>query len=295
MGGMLVLIVREYWMLCSYVQRLHVVLEQYDKYMGTVKRVVIKKPRTDQDGELQATLSEAAEGEVPDEDEMAIDSLMVINRTSEYLKESTVSYLKDQHMDAVLRHLDLETLQDYTDQLAAKPYTVVSTKKGKRTKRSPLPAGWRATKTKRVAVTGINFILPIEQSKFWLSSFFGPRKKPSGAWGFHYGIDMAAPRGTPVKSAATGIVEHAGRGAGYGNMVMIKHDAVYKTRYAHLDTIAVKVGQKVTVGQKIGTVGDTGFTRKSGKDASHLHFELYERGKQVNPLYFLTLSAQQIP
>ncbi len=135
-------------------------------------------------------------------------------------------------------------------------------------------------------VRGI-FAWPIERSSFWLSSPFGPRKKPSGSWGFHYGIDMAAVRGTPVRAASGGVVEHAGYVSGYGNMIIIRHSAVYKTRYAHLDSIHVKSKQVIQKGDAIGAVGDTGFTIKSGKDASHLHFEVYERGKQVNPLYLL--------
>ena len=74
---------------------------------------------------------------------------------------------------------------------------------------------------------------------------------------------------------------------GQRNFVMIYHDKQYKTRYAHLDSINVHVGQIVKAGQQIATVGDTGFVRKSGKDASHLHFEIYQDGQRVNPLNFL--------
>lgn len=100
---------------------------------------------------------------------------------------------------------------------------------------------------------------------------------------------MAAHRGTPVKSVAAGVVEQAESAPGYGNTIVIAHDAVYKTRYAHLDAILVTVGQKVKQGDVIGKVGDTGFTRKIGKDASHLHLEVYEHGKQVNPMHLIDM------
>lgn len=123
---------------------------------------------------------------------------------------------------------------------------------------------------------------PMERTNFWVSSYYGPRKK-----NFHYGIDMAAVRGTPIHSAAHGKVEQAGYIAGYGNMVTITHNAIYKTRYAHLDQIMVRVGQFVKPADVIGMVGDTGFTIKTGRDASHLHFEVCEHGKQINPLHVL--------
>ena len=130
------------------------------------------------------------------------------------------------------------------------------------------------------------FVWPIERSKFWLSSLFGPRKKPKG---FHNGIDMAALKRTPVKAAATGVVDQVYEDpVGYGKTIVIKHDNTYKTRYAHLDSMLVNVGQPVQAGMLIGRVGDTGNVHKQGRDASHLHFEVYELGKRVNPLYFLS-------
>jgi murein DD-endopeptidase MepM/ murein hydrolase activator NlpD len=132
------------------------------------------------------------------------------------------------------------------------------------------------------------FSLPIQLHKFWLSSPFGPRKKKAGQRGFHYGIDLAALRGTPVYAAGSGAATCSRGSTGYGNMIVIRHDTTYKTRYAHLQTIAVKNGQHVKKGQRIGTVGDTGHIRKSGKDGSHLHFEVMVYDKRVNPLRYLT-------
>lgn len=131
------------------------------------------------------------------------------------------------------------------------------------------------------------FHWPLELHHFWLSSLFGARKKANGQPGFHYGIDMAAIRGTPVKAAAGGTVVQAQYVPGYGNNILIQHNTYYRTRYAHLQHMYVTSGQKVVQGQKIGTVGDTGSVRKNGRDASHLHFEIYHNGSHVNPLRYL--------
>lgn len=131
------------------------------------------------------------------------------------------------------------------------------------------------------------FKWPIDRSSFWLSSFFGQRKH-NGRWKFHRGIDMAAAKGTPVIAAADGVVVEARYAQGYGKTIVIAHNAKYKTRYAHLNSVLVRVGQKVERAERIGRVGATGFVRsKRGGDASHLHFEVYVFGKQVNPMYFL--------
>jgi murein DD-endopeptidase MepM/ murein hydrolase activator NlpD len=134
----------------------------------------------------------------------------------------------------------------------------------------------------------ITFDWPIKRSEFWLSSFFGPRRQPGGKIGFHYGIDMAAVRGTPVHPACAGVVVEARIAPGYGKTVVVSHNHKYKTRYAHLDKIAVRVGQKVTTASLLGKVGATGHVRsKHGRaGGSHLHFEVYAYGKRMNPMYF---------
>ena len=86
------------------------------------------------------------------------------------------------------------------------------------------------------------FSWPIDPSRFWPSSLYGPRKNPSG-WRFHHGLDMAAIKGTPVKAAAPGEITEAGWDAhGRGKMILVTHGNQYQTRYAHLDKILVSVG-----------------------------------------------------
>ncbi|MCK5633129.1 M23 family metallopeptidase, partial [bacterium] len=143
----------------------------------------------------------------------------------------------------------------------------------------------RSSKNKKME---IDFSWPIKRSEFWISSLFGSRKKPNGIWGFHYGIDMAAMRGTPVKAACPGIIVEARFSSGYGNTIVIAHGRKYRTRYAHLNKILVRVGQKVKQQQLIGKVGRTGLVWKSqGRDPSHLHFEVHAFGKKVNPMKIL--------
>ena len=95
---------------------------------------------------------------------------------------------------------------------------------------------------------------------------------------FHSGIDIAGNNRAKVKSAASGKVIFTGKKRGYGNYIIIQHKWKYQTSYAHLYKINVKKGQKVSQGETIGTVGNTG--RSTG---AHLHFEIKHKGKYINP------------
>ena len=98
----------------------------------------------------------------------------------------------------------------------------------------------------------------------------------------HNGTDFAAPHGTPIYSTADGVVTKAGWGSGYGRVIYIKHDFGIETRYAHLSRIRVKVGERVSRGQRIGDMGNTG--RSTG---THLHYEVRVNGKAVNPMIYI--------
>lgn len=99
---------------------------------------------------------------------------------------------------------------------------------------------------------------------------------------FHAGIDVAAPKGSPIKAAMSGKVIYAGRRSGYGKLVIISHSNGYSTRYAHCSSILVKKGQQVKTGQLVARVGATGVAT-----GNHLHFEVRKNGKTVNPLTYL--------
>jgi murein DD-endopeptidase MepM/ murein hydrolase activator NlpD len=110
-----------------------------------------------------------------------------------------------------------------------------------------------------------------------ISSRFGYRGRE-----FHTGLDIASPTGTPVSAADSGTVTFAGWSGSYGKIIKINHGNGYETWYAHLSSIDVSVGQKVSKGEVIGKVGSTG--RSTGP---HLHFEVRKNGTPQNPLSFL--------
>lgn len=97
---------------------------------------------------------------------------------------------------------------------------------------------------------------------------------------FHKGIDFTAPRGTAIQATGNGkVIKVERRKKGYGNNVTIDHGFGYKTLYAHMNEVDVKKGDKVTKGQKIGTIGSTGTST-----APHLHYEVRINNKPVNPI-----------
>jgi murein DD-endopeptidase MepM/ murein hydrolase activator NlpD len=117
----------------------------------------------------------------------------------------------------------------------------------------------------------------------YISSFFGGRPDPfSGHSARHTGIDIAAPKGTPVTAVAEGMVTFAGQRNGYGDVIEIDHGNGYMTRYAHNSKLVATVGQRVHVGDVIAQAGSTG--RSTG---SHVHFEVWYHDRVVNPLAFV--------
>lgn len=98
----------------------------------------------------------------------------------------------------------------------------------------------------------------------------------------HDGIDLAAPEGTPVATAAEGTVLYAGEQRGYGLIAIVEHENGLVTLYAHNRDLRVKTGQRVRAGQVVATVGESG--RTSGP---HLHFEVRKDGVPVDPLPYL--------
>lgn len=106
-----------------------------------------------------------------------------------------------------------------------------------------------------------------------------------GYHAFHPGVDIRSPRGSDVVAAADGtVIEVQYLTTGYGHHVRIAHAGTLSTLYAHLDKVEVKVGQKVEKGQKIGTIGMTGWST-----GPHLHFEVHEGVNSVNPKTALSL------
>jgi murein DD-endopeptidase MepM/ murein hydrolase activator NlpD len=114
-----------------------------------------------------------------------------------------------------------------------------------------------------------------------VSSSFGGRFHPIlKRWRSHEGIDYSAALGTPVRATADGFVLSAGRAAGYGNLVELRHVNGIRTRYGHLSRFAsgVGIGTRVHQGQTIGYVGSTGLST-----GPHLHYEFLVNGRPTNP------------
>ncbi|SEK47969.1 Murein DD-endopeptidase MepM and murein hydrolase activator NlpD, contain LysM domain [Pseudoxanthomonas sp. GM95] len=121
----------------------------------------------------------------------------------------------------------------------------------------------------------------------YITSGFGGRADPFGGGGErHKGIDFKANVGDPVLSVADGVVTFAGVRSGYGNVIEVDHGNGYVTRYAHNSRLVVKPGDLVRAGQTVAKAGSTG--RSTG---AHVHFEVWEDGRVVNPRKFLGENA----
>ncbi|MFN3514616.1 MAG: M23 family metallopeptidase [Phenylobacterium sp.] len=115
------------------------------------------------------------------------------------------------------------------------------------------------------------------------TSGFGVRFDPfTRRPAFHSGLDFGGGYNTPIQATAPGVVSFTGVRSGYGNTIEIDHGQGFKTRYAHLQSIGVRPGQRVGVGQRIGAMGSTG--RSTGP---HLHYEIWVNGRAQNPGRFL--------
>lgn len=120
------------------------------------------------------------------------------------------------------------------------------------------------------------FLLPVAGR---LTSGYGWRNISVGGNLFHGGIDLAAPVGTPVRAARSGVVTLAGWSGSYGYAVYLDHGDGTETRYAHLSAVLVEVGAVLRQGDTLGLVGSTG-----ASTGPHLHFELRRAGRAVDPL-----------
>ncbi len=105
----------------------------------------------------------------------------------------------------------------------------------------------------------------------------------------HFGVDFAAPVGTPVRAAGDGVVAAAGWEGGYGKVVRLRHPNGYETLYGHLSRIGVKVGEHVIQGMVVGNVGSTGLST-----GPHLDYRMVKSGTFVNPLKVVSPPADPI-
>lgn len=121
---------------------------------------------------------------------------------------------------------------------------------------------------------------PVPNGRF--TSPYGMRRHPIlGYSRMHWGVDWAAPRGTPIIAPGNGVIERAGWTSGYGKQTVIRHPNGYETSYSHQSAFAqgIKAGASVRQGQVIGYIGTTGLST-----GPHLHYEMRVNGKRVDPL-----------
>ena len=123
-----------------------------------------------------------------------------------------------------------------------------------------------------------------------ISSPYGKRKHPiTGKKDFHYGVDMANKKGTPVYATASGRVKVASRTAKMGRYIKIDHDFGFETVYGHMNRLLVKKGQSVEKGQMIGRMGNTG-----DSTGPHLHYEVHRYNRYRNPAKYFIQEREDI-
>ncbi|TYB32010.1 MAG: M23 family metallopeptidase [Candidatus Mcinerneyibacterium aminivorans] len=128
---------------------------------------------------------------------------------------------------------------------------------------------------------GFRFAYPVDNPL--ISSYFGKRWDPlNGYYVTHRGVDFRGSIGEPIFAAESGYVQWAGTVSQYGNLIILKHSRYLTSRYAHLNSFAVKTGQRIKKGDLIGFIGSSG--RVTGE---HLHFEVRINGEVINPLSIL--------
>lgn len=122
---------------------------------------------------------------------------------------------------------------------------------------------------------------PIEKGRY--TSYFGYRINPiTGEYGFHSGIDIAAPSGTRIRAAFNGEVIKCGYDAQAGNYIYLSHDDGFVTFYCHCSELLAEKGINVRQGETIALVGSTGYST-----GPHLHFEVRKDNIRYNPLWLL--------
>ena len=132
------------------------------------------------------------------------------------------------------------------------------------------------------ALVHIPLSSPLTVSRRFTSGF-GIRRDPiTGKHASHHGVDFAAPWASPVTATAAGVVKFAGTRAGFGRVVEIDHGNGFVTRYAHMNRIKVKRGQKVALHDQVGELGNSG--RSTGP---HVHYEILYKKRPVNPRRFI--------
>lgn len=172
----------------------------------------------------------------------------------------------------------LSSLQQAAREVAAQLQT--SLKQEERTAHGKSQKTVPASSREESYQPGFAMIFPLPGKIYTKTSAYGWRTDPMGGQGtdFHTGTDLAVAEGTAVLAAADGVVRFAGWHNSYGNYIRLLHADGDETIYAHMQYLFVRTGQRVTAGETMGTVGETG-----NATGPHLHFELLHKGIRYDP------------
>lgn len=191
--------------------------------------------------------------------------------------ENVVNQLKEKNSTnkeniSILEKYETECKEfSSVEDCVSKLYQEVKTVKVADTKTSTNTSKKTSSTSSKTSSLGINLITPTTGT---ITSRFGVRSRDN-----HKGIDIGAPKGTPIKAAASGTVVHSGnKNDGYGNYIILSHGNGVQTYYAHCSELLVSKGQSVEQGQVIAKVGSTGIST-----GNHLHFEVRINGVAQNP------------
>jgi murein DD-endopeptidase MepM/ murein hydrolase activator NlpD len=203
----------------------------------------------------------------------------VVARKEEFESEEAAL---QQQSDAITAQLQARAAAQAAEAAAAKAAAAAGNQPASGSSGATSPADDAPASAALPSSSGV-FIAPLDS--YTITSPFGYRVHPIyGTTLLHTGVDMAAPEGTPIHVAASGVVVSAGWIDGYGNATIVDHGGGLATLYGHQSAILVSEGQKVTQGQTIGRVGCTGSCT-----GPHLHFEVRVNGTPVNPLNYVSL------
>lgn len=190
--------------------------------------------------------------------------------------------------------LMLENAEDQAEELlqsiaqAEKEYTEAKKKEYQQWLSTSVPETKKPTTSKpgkydppESVTNGITWTMPVKYTR--LTSPYGWRTHPVyGTRKFHSGVDLAAPKGTPIYASRSGTVTTAAYNSSGGYYVVINHGDGFSTGYLHMTHYIVKEGQRVSAGQVIGYVGSTGVST-----GNHLHFSISYNGNSVNPANYI--------
>ncbi len=133
----------------------------------------------------------------------------------------------------------------------------------------------KVSASQKASAKSNGFIVPLNRGTYKITSYYGDGRN-------HKGIDLAAKTGVPIFAVADGVVTYSGYDSDFGYNVIIEHNNGIKTRYAHASALCVAKGARVSQGDMIAAVGNTGYST-----GSHLHFEVIVNGVRVNPAPYI--------